>query len=117
MKRFEYFEPATLAEASSLLARYGARAQPLAWVGNRRREKVSRLRGERTGDLPATQDLVEPARAIQPPASRADRQLEECAHGESVAVVEVRVAAAGREVREVLLPAAAGSELLADVVE
>jgi carbon-monoxide dehydrogenase medium subunit len=30
MKRFEYFEPATLAEASSLLARYGARAQPLA---------------------------------------------------------------------------------------
>ena len=30
MKRFEYFEPATLAEASSLLAHYGARAQPLA---------------------------------------------------------------------------------------
>ena len=30
MKRFEYFEPLTLAEASSLLARYGGRAQPLA---------------------------------------------------------------------------------------
>jgi carbon-monoxide dehydrogenase medium subunit len=30
MRRFEYFEPATLAEASALLARYGGRAQPLA---------------------------------------------------------------------------------------
>ena len=30
MKRFEYFEPRTLAEASALLARYGGRAQPLA---------------------------------------------------------------------------------------
>ena len=30
MKRFEYFEPRTLAEAASLLARYGGRAQPLA---------------------------------------------------------------------------------------
>jgi carbon-monoxide dehydrogenase medium subunit len=30
MRRFEYFEAATLAEASALLARYGARAQPLA---------------------------------------------------------------------------------------
>jgi carbon-monoxide dehydrogenase medium subunit len=30
MKRFEYFEPLTLAEASSLLARYAGRAQPLA---------------------------------------------------------------------------------------
>jgi carbon-monoxide dehydrogenase medium subunit len=30
LRRFEYFEPATLAEASALLARYGARAQPLA---------------------------------------------------------------------------------------
>ncbi|HEV8107047.1 MAG TPA: xanthine dehydrogenase family protein subunit M [Burkholderiales bacterium] len=30
LRRFEYFEPATLAEASALLARYGGRAQPLA---------------------------------------------------------------------------------------
>lgn len=30
MRRFEYFEPSTLAEASALLARYGGRAQPLA---------------------------------------------------------------------------------------
>jgi len=30
MKRFEYFEPLTLAEASALLARYAGRAQPLA---------------------------------------------------------------------------------------
>lgn len=30
MRRFEYFEPATLAEASALLARYQGRAQPLA---------------------------------------------------------------------------------------
>jgi carbon-monoxide dehydrogenase medium subunit len=30
LRRFEYFAPATLAEASALLARYGARAQPLA---------------------------------------------------------------------------------------
>jgi len=30
MIRFEYFEPATLGEASALLARYGGRAQPLA---------------------------------------------------------------------------------------
>jgi carbon-monoxide dehydrogenase medium subunit len=30
MKRFEYFEPATLGEAASLLARYAGRAQPLA---------------------------------------------------------------------------------------
>jgi len=30
VKRFEYFEPLTLAEASSLLARYAGRAQPLA---------------------------------------------------------------------------------------
>ena len=30
MRRFEYFEPKTLGEASSLLARYAGRAQPLA---------------------------------------------------------------------------------------
>jgi carbon-monoxide dehydrogenase medium subunit len=30
MRRFEYFEPATLGEASALLARYQGRAQPLA---------------------------------------------------------------------------------------
>jgi len=30
MKRFEYFEPLTLTEASALLARYAGRAQPLA---------------------------------------------------------------------------------------
>jgi carbon-monoxide dehydrogenase medium subunit len=30
MRRFEYFEPATLGEAAALLARYGGRAQPLA---------------------------------------------------------------------------------------
>jgi carbon-monoxide dehydrogenase medium subunit len=30
MRRFEYFEPVSLAEASTLLARYGGRAQPLA---------------------------------------------------------------------------------------
>jgi carbon-monoxide dehydrogenase medium subunit len=30
MRRFEYYEPTTLGEASALLARFGARAQPLA---------------------------------------------------------------------------------------
>ena len=30
MRRFEYFEPTTLGEASALLSRYGGRAQPLA---------------------------------------------------------------------------------------
>jgi len=30
MRRFEYFEPATLGEAASILARYAGRAQPLA---------------------------------------------------------------------------------------